>query len=154
MSAARCVVRVGCWYLHRAAPHSTRVQGLQGGALYMISGDATFESVAISDTSGAVRMAGEADRVGGGFVWWCHTWAGGWARSEGSGRCLAGGSDDFRRLSRAYELARQRHGARDVRLLRHRSPRCFAIALLATRWLGYYRVRSSRRIAPPAARSG
>ena len=44
------------------------MQGSGGGVLRMSGGRATFESVAMSDTEAiSVRVAGEADRVGGGL---------------------------------------------------------------------------------------
>jgi hypothetical protein len=44
----------------------------EGGVLKMRSGSVKFESVAISDTrAGGVRVAGEADRAGGGLGWRC-----------------------------------------------------------------------------------
>jgi hypothetical protein len=47
-----------------------RVQGGSGGVLRVLGGSATFESVAISNTTARVRVAGEADRVGGGLEQW------------------------------------------------------------------------------------
>jgi hypothetical protein len=68
---AHCV-HVGCCCHHRATVRHAHVQedrggGTYGGVLHMISGSATFESVEISDTTAEVRVAGEADRVGGGL---------------------------------------------------------------------------------------
>ena len=62
---AHCV-HVGCCCHHRATVRHAHVQGpyRRGGVLYMTSGRATFESVAISDTTAReVRVATEADRV-------------------------------------------------------------------------------------------
>ena len=44
-----------------------RLQGGSGGVLRVLGGIATFESVAISDTQALVRVAEEADQVGGGL---------------------------------------------------------------------------------------
>ena len=66
VSVARCNVRVGCCHRHRATVRHAPVQGPygRGGVLYMTSGRATFESVAISDTTARkVRVATEAGRV-------------------------------------------------------------------------------------------
>jgi hypothetical protein len=52
----------------RATVLRAPLQGFNGGVLRITNGDATFESVAISDPTAQVSMAQEADRVGGGLV--------------------------------------------------------------------------------------
>ncbi len=60
------------YYLHRETVRRARVQVGPGGVLSISGGSATFEDVAISNTSaGRVRVAAEADRVGGGLGRWC-----------------------------------------------------------------------------------
>jgi hypothetical protein len=105
---AHVASRAGFCCLNRAALRCTRVQDFQGSVLHMSSGDAMFEAVAISITN-----ANEVTRKVVSSVMR--------ARSKDLGRCLAG-SEDWIRHPRAYELARQRHGAQDVRWLHHRSP--------------------------------
>jgi hypothetical protein len=110
-SAARFIARMESVCLHRAALRCTRVQGDQGSVLFMSNGDAMFESMAISITS--AKEVTELTRK----VALCVMLA----RSLGSRRCLTG-SEYCTRHPRAYELARQRHGAQDVQSLRHHSP--------------------------------
>jgi hypothetical protein len=74
VSAARCIVRVGCRCRQRATMRRARVQRFSGGVLIIDKGSATFESVAISDTAAtSVRAAWEADRAGteAEFGWRC-----------------------------------------------------------------------------------
>jgi hypothetical protein len=57
------------------AGHSCVLTGVQeGGVLKMRSGAVQFESVAISNTSATVRVAGQADRTGGGLGRRCAEW--------------------------------------------------------------------------------
>jgi hypothetical protein len=67
VGAGRCSVRVGCCRRHRVTVRRACVQRDDGGVLVISGGSATFESVAISDTTAAVRVAGEADRARGGL---------------------------------------------------------------------------------------
>ncbi len=62
MSAARCIARVGCSGRQGATAQRARVQSStganEGGVLSISGGNATFESVAISDTfTRGVRVA-------------------------------------------------------------------------------------------------
>ncbi len=110
--AARFIARMEFVCLHRAALRCARVQDFQGSVLLMLSGDAIFEAMAISITS-AMEVTELTRKVASCVMR---------ARSVRSGRCLTG-SDHCARHPRAYELARQPHGAQDVQSLRHRSPR-------------------------------
>jgi hypothetical protein len=73
VSAALRIVHVGCCLRHGVTVRRTLVQR-DGGVLFISGGSATFESVAISDTSAAVRVAGEADRAGGRLEWRFAVW--------------------------------------------------------------------------------
>ncbi len=91
VSAARCMAHVGRCRRPGATARRARVQ-LSGGVLVMSRGDATFESVAISDTFAAIVRVAWRGRPGPEAEWGGGLQDGGVVAMDGGSVRFKGGS--------------------------------------------------------------